>query len=159
MRFFSFILYMYFLLNLFDLWKGEALAEHVSWSRVSRVTLISMEFSSVDHSWSRHLPGLQHFKSDRKNLNPASQSITCVSNLLELFLNFPQLAWSFTDWHLSSPQKVLIYIWEINPSFLLHTSQAAGEAMKQFFLWQECHFSVDLNWLIYIEYIIFLAPK
>ena len=37
-------------LDLFELWKGEALAEHVSWSRVSRVTLISMEFSSPDHS-------------------------------------------------------------------------------------------------------------
>ena len=33
-----------------------------------------MEFSSADHSWSWHLPGLQHFKSDLKNLNPADQS-------------------------------------------------------------------------------------
>ena len=87
-------MFQYFFMNLFSLCKAEALAEHVSWSRVSRVTLISMEFSSVDHSWSWHLPRLQHFKSDLKNLNPADQSsvyqtyLSCSGRILT-FLELP----------------------------------------------------------------------
>ena len=82
----------------------EAPAEHIKWSRISRVPLIWLEFSSLDQSRSWHCPGLQHFEPDRKKC----RSIIRVSNVLEIFFAFFEthpLDWSCTDWHLSSPQR------------------------------------------------------
>ena len=52
-----------------------------------------------------------------------------------LFLNSPLLAWSSTDWHLSSPQKLSIYV-------LWHQSFAFPQVSRSF-----CSFGKNVTWI------------
>ena len=91
---------------------------------VTRITCY-IDLDGIFISWSLMIltpPRITTFQVWSEKLE-SCQSIICVSNVLELFRTYlhlfgpsPQLAWSFTDWQLSSPQTVLIYIPEINPT-------------------------------------------